>query len=164
MKTLVLISFFLLPVLAGAQHSALSLFDNLVSKTWKAEGTWGDGSAFKQELTMNYVMDSTLVVVNSIGFTDREQTRMGLRNHGIRQFHPETNRIKFWEFDVFGGLTEGTVVADGKNIIYQYQYGNSLVTDMWEYVDDATYNFKVGSYENGEWKQLYLSTQFVAVE
>ena len=99
--------------------------------------------------------------MESIGFVDKAQTKLGPRNHGVRQFDEETNTIKFWEFDVFGGLTKGTVFAEGKNILYQYKYGNSVVTDMWEYVDDATYNFKVGNYENGKWKQVYLSTKFV---
>ncbi|MCH2193388.1 hypothetical protein [Kordia sp.] len=58
-------------------------------------------------------------------------------------------------------MTEGTVSAEGKNIIYIDKYGNSVVTDMWENVDDSTYKFKVGSYENGGWKKVYLSTQFV---
>ena len=48
------------------QKSQLSIFDNLVAKTWKAEGKWGDGSNFKQELKINYSLDSTLVIVNSI--------------------------------------------------------------------------------------------------
>lgn len=152
---------FLSSMLSFGQDSTLSIFDNLVSKTWKAEGKWGDGSKFVQEITFNYSLDKTLVLAESIGFVDKTQTKLGPRNHGVRQFDTKTNTIKFWEFDVFGGLTEGTVFAEGKNIIYQYKYGNSVVTDMWEYVDDKTYNFKVGSYENREWKQVYLSTQFV---
>jgi hypothetical protein len=39
-----------------------------------------------------------------------------------------------------------------------------MVTDMWEYIDDSTYNFKVGNYQNGIWKQVYLSTQFIEVK
>ncbi len=160
MKTKLILFVLMLPVLTYCQTSDLSLFKNLVSKTWNAEGNWGDGSKFKQEIVMNYSLDSTLVVVKSIGYINKEQTKEGLRNHGIRQYDKKSNRIKFWEFDVFGGLTEGTVFSEGKNIVYQYKYGESVVTDMWEYVDDYTYNFKVGSYADGVWKQVYLSTQF----
>ncbi|MEM6720550.1 MAG: hypothetical protein AAF611_14580 [Bacteroidota bacterium] len=159
-KLLLLATFFSL-TLSFAQNSKLAIFDNLVSKTWKAEGKWGDGSKFVQEITFTYSLNKTIVLAESIGFVDKAQTKLGPRNHGVRQFDTKTNTIKFWEFDIFGGLTEGTVVAEGKNIIYQYKYGNAVVTDMWEYVDDSTYNFKVGNYENGEWKQVYLSTQFV---
>ena len=164
MRTLLILATFFLSTLSFGQDAKLSIFDNLVSKTWKAEGKWGDGSKFVQEITFSYDLDKKIVIAESVGFVDKAQTKLGPRNHGIRQFDTATNTIKFWEFDVFGGLTKGTVFAEGKNIVYQYKYGNSVVTDMWEYVDDSTYNFKVGSYENGEWKQVYLSTQFVELK
>ncbi len=164
MKTTTLVVALFISIVTFGQQSKLSIFDNLVSKTWKAEGKWGDGSKFVQETTFKYSLDKKIVIAESIGFVDKAQTKLGPRNHGIRQYDATTNTIKFWEFDVFGGLTEGTVFAEGKNIVYQYKYGNSVVTDMWEYVDDSTYNFKVGSYENGKWKQVYLSTKFVVQE
>lgn len=164
MKNIALLLILLIPIMAFGQNSRLSIFDNLVAKTWKAEGNWGDGSKFKQEIKINYSLDSTIIIAHSIGFIDKEQTKLGLRNHGIRQFDKKSNSIKFWEFDVWGGLTEGIVISEGKNIIYQYNYGGSSVTDMWEYVNDSTYNFKVGDYKDGVWKQLYLSTQFKAIE
>ncbi len=163
-KTKALIVILFISFMSFGQTSELSVFDNLVAKTWKAEGTWGDGSKFIQEISIDYALDSTLVILNSIGFTDQEQTQLGLRNHGIRQYDKESKSIRFWEFDVFGGLTEGIVIPEVKNIIYQYEYGGSHVTDMWEYVNDSTYNFKVGNYEDGIWKQVYLSTQFVEVK
>ncbi|WP_299244260.1 hypothetical protein [uncultured Aquimarina sp.] len=145
-----------------SQETDLSIFKNLVEKTWKAEGKWGDGTLFKQETIFKYDLDNTLVISKSKGFTDKNQTKYGSRNHGIRKFDSETKTIKFWEFDIFGGVTTGTVTIDKKNLIYQYQYGESLITDMWEYVDDYTYNFKVGDYTDGNWKQVYLETQFKA--
>ena len=164
MKVTVSIILFLASFLNYGQNSKLSAFNNLVSKTWKAEGNWGDGSKFMQETDFKYSLDSTIVIVNSIGFINKEQTKLGKRNHGIRQFDNKTNSILFWEFDIFGGLTKGTVSSKEKNIIYTYDYGGSTVTDMWEYIDDSTYNFRVGSYENGTWKQVYLSTQFKLVQ
>ncbi len=164
MKNVFVILLFFVSIKVFSQDSKLSMFDNLVEKTWKAEGNWGDGSKFVQEIKFEYSLDSTLVITNAIGFVDKEQTKLGKRNHGIRQFDKESNSIKFWEFDVFGGLTEGVVFSKDKNIIYQYEYGGSNVTDMWEYVNDSTYNFKVGNYKDGVWKQLYLSTQFIEVK
>ncbi|KZS38993.1 hypothetical protein AWE51_10525 [Aquimarina aggregata] len=164
MKNVFVILLFFVSIKVFSQDSKLSMFDNLVEKTWKAEGNWGDGSKFVQEIKFEYSLDSTLVITNAIGFVDKEQTKLGKRNHGIRQFDKELNSIKFWEFDVFGGLTEGVVFSKDKNIIYQYEYGGSNVTDMWEYVNDSTYNFKVGNYKDGVWKQLYLSTQFIEVK
>ncbi|WP_223826539.1 VOC family protein [Flagellimonas sp. S3867] len=146
----------------GQGQESLSVFENLIGKSWYAEGAWGNGTKFKQEIVFEYDLGGTLVISNAKGFTNQEQTTYGARNHGIRKFHKESNTIEFWEFDVFGGVTKGTVKADGKDIIYTYAYGESVVTDYWEYVDDQTYNFTVGSYENGQWKQVYLKTQFKA--
>ncbi len=164
MKNRILLFFLFVSVLGFCQNSNLSIFDNLISKTWKADGNWTNGSKFKQEITFKYALDNTIIITNSTGYIDQEQTKLGLRNHGVRQFDEKSKHIKFWEFDVFGGLTTGTVFAKGKNIMYQYKYGNSMVTDMWEYINDTTYNFKVGIYKNDIWEQLFLSTQFKAVK
>ncbi len=145
-----------------AQESDLSVFKAFIGKTWKAEGNWGDGTKFKQEIDFKFDLDSTIVITKSKGFTNKEQTKYGSRNHGIRKYDTITKTIKFWEFDVFGGVTEGEVHVDGKNIVYQYKYGESVVTDMWEYVNNTTYNFKVGNYKDDEWKEVYLETQFKA--
>ncbi|WP_431123850.1 VOC family protein [Flagellimonas flava] len=145
-----------------AQDNPLSMFDPLIGKTWSAEGNWGDGSVFKQDITYRYDINNVLVIAEADGHTNQERTTYGPRNHGIRKYDKGSGTIKFWEFDVFGGVTEGTVIAKGKDIIYTYAYGESAVTDYWEYVDDHTYNLTVGSYEDGEWKQKYLKTQFKA--
>ncbi|GAA4277085.1 hypothetical protein [Aquimarina mytili] len=154
--------FFFIIQITLAQESKLSIFKSLANTVWKAEGKWGDGSTFKQEIAFEFDLDSTIVIAKSKGFINKEQTKYGNRNHGIRKYDAVSNTIKFWEFDVFGGLTTGVVEVVGKNILYQYQYGESVVTDMWEYVDDTTYNFKVGNYIDGNWKQTYLETQFKA--
>ena len=164
MKNMAIVLMFLLPLVTFGQKSELSIFDVLVAKTWKAEGNWRDGSKFIQEITMDYSLDSTIIIVHTIGFIDKEQTTLGARNHGVRQFDKESKTILFWEFDVFGGLTKGVVFTEDKNIFYQYEYGGSTVTEMWEYVDASTYHFKVGNYEDGIWKQTYLSTQFREVK
>lgn len=145
-----------------AQQRALSVFEPLMGRTWEANGTWGDGTNFKQEIAFEYSLDSTLVITQSKGFTNQEQSRYGHRNHGIRKLDNASNTIVFWEFDVFGGVTQGKVTCEGKNIYYQYPYGESVVTDLWEFIDHNTYNFIVGDYSEGEWKQKYLETQFIA--
>lgn len=162
MKKFLLIACSLFFFWGQTQENHLDFFEPLMGRTWKAEGTWGDGSPFKQEIVFSYALGNTLVNVESKGYTDQERTQFGPRNHGVRKYDPDSKTIKFWEFDVFGGVTTGTVVAEGKNLRYAYAYGESTVTDLWEYVNDNAYNFKVGDYQNGEWKQVYLSTQFIA--
>ena len=142
----------------------LSIFSPLMDKSWHAEGKWGDGSSFKQEITFHYDLQEKIVIAKSRGYINQEQTEYGDRNHGIRKVNPETGKIEFWEFDVFGGVTQGEVTAEGKDIIYTYTYGTSVVTDYWKYIDDDTYQYTVGSYSDGVWKQKYLETTFQGVE
>ncbi|MEO0552193.1 MAG: hypothetical protein AAF149_03265 [Bacteroidota bacterium] len=146
-----------------AQTNDLSIFNNLVGKIWYAEGKWGDGSSFKQQVHFEFDLEQTIVTAKSKGFTNQEQTTYGNRNLGVRKIDTETGEIRFWEFDVFGGLTQGKITAVGKNLLYQYQYGESFITDMWEYINDSTYNFMVGDYKEGKWNQVYLKTTFTHI-
>lgn len=160
-KTILILALGLFTTSHGQQNK-LDFFDNLINKNWQAEGNWTDGSKFKQEIEFQYSLDGTLVLVKSKGFTNKEQTAYGERNHGIRKYDSKSDTVRFWEFDVFGGVTEGIVTTKGKDIIYSYKYGETTVTDYWGYVDANTYNFTVGDYVNGNWTKTYLSTQFTA--
>lgn len=152
---------FLAPMLVKAQDHPLAIFKPLENYIWSAEGTWGDGSKFKQDITLEFSLDDKIVKVESMGFTNMEQTAFGPRNHGIRQYDEKSGKIKFWEFDVFGNVTQGTVMGEGKNLIYSYDYGGTLVTEMWIYKENHTYDFIVGVYEDGEWQQKFLETAFI---
>ncbi|MEO0340994.1 MAG: hypothetical protein AAF242_17510 [Bacteroidota bacterium] len=143
-----------------SQQDLTTSFQPLLNKTWIASGQWGDGSAFEQTIHFKAAVEGQVILTESYGFIDQEQKKKGHRNHGIRKIDPETGALVFWEFDVFGGVTTGNLEVKDKDFIYQYQYGETMVTDYWEYIDYQTYNFKVGQFEDGEWKQVYLTTQF----
>lgn len=156
----ILYAWLFIPMLCFGQKEALAAFNNLVDKTWAAEGKWGDGSLFKQEISFHFDLENTIIVTESKGFVDKAQTKFGNRNHGIRQYNKAENQIVFWEFDVFGGVTTGTVTIVGKNMMYTYKYGDSIITDLWEYIDDKTYRYVIGNYKDNTWKQVYLETVF----
>lgn len=159
-NTVCFLCFILMSVTITAQNNALLGFENLVNKTWFADGEWSNGTKFKQEVSYTFDLNRTIVITNSKGFVNQEQTKFGNRNHGIRQYNSKTKTIEFWEFDVFGDLTKGTVELKDKNIFYHYKYGESNVTDCWEYINDNIYKFTVGNYVDGEWKAVYLQTEF----
>ena len=159
MKKIIYLILFL-PYILGAQEGPLDIFKALEGSVWSAEGKWGDGSSFKQDVSYEFALNNTIVIAHSMGYTNREQTEFGPRNHGIRQYDETENVIRFWEFDVFGGVTQGIVVSDGRNIIYNYEYGGTALTEIWQYKDDDTYDFTVGIYEDGQWTQKFLETQF----
>jgi len=95
MKTKLLLIAILITTLSFGQDSKLSIFDNLVSKIWKAEGEWSDVSKFVQKITFKYSSDKKLVIAESIGFVDKAQTKLGSRNHGIRQYDAATKLSNF---------------------------------------------------------------------
>ena len=65
MKNLVAIILFLCAsVSALGQDSELAVFNNLIDKTWKAKGNWGDGSEFEQEILFEYDLEKTIVTAN----------------------------------------------------------------------------------------------------
>ena len=145
----------------SAQQNPLSAFQPLIGKTWKAEGNWGNGTQFKQEVTFSFDLNKSVVVAKSKGFINQEQSQYGDRNLGIRQYDPASKEIKFWEYDVFGGLTEGTVELKDQSFYYHYEYGGTNLTDAWEFINDSTFHFKVGLKEGESWKTVYLETQFI---
>lgn len=156
--TFLLISF--LSFSSFAQKDQLTAFEPLIGGTWVAEGKWSNGSIFKQEVSFRYDLSGNVVIAETKGFTDKDQTVFGKRNHGIRKYDPATKQIRFWEFDAFNGLTEGIITILDKNLYYQYTYEESLITDGWEYQDENTYQYKIGVYAGGRWEETYLNTTF----
>lgn len=155
-----LIVLFTFEISDAKSQNDLGIFENLLNKTWVAEGTWGDGSAFKQELYFEKELGGKLIHVTSHGFIDKEQTKTGKRNIGIRSWSEEEGKVKFTEYDVFGGVTTGTVESNEKgDLIYSYNYGGYDLTDYWEKVNDNEYLFTVGLFNNGKWESKYLETK-----
>ncbi|MCT4579829.1 MAG: hypothetical protein N4A35_00300 [Flavobacteriales bacterium] len=152
--------FLLAPIIIYTQKKPLDIFKPLVNHTWHAEGKWNNGSQFKQEITFDFSLKDKLVKVQTLGYTNAQQTEYGLRNEGIRQYDPKSKEIKFWEYDVFGGITEGVVIAQEKDLIYKYTYGGTSVTEMWVYKNEFSYNYIVGIYTDDKWQQKFLETEF----
>lgn len=140
----------------------LQAFENLVGGTWEGKGAWEGGTPFNQHITFEWGLAGKMIRVKTYGNIRREGNEFGLRNEGVRMWSAETDTVKFWEFDIFGGVTEGIVDTDGDNIYYHYQYdagdGPVGLTDAWMYQDENTYHYIVGVYQDEKWKQIYLST------
>ena len=149
------------PIFLTAQETPLVTFKSFEKYVWKAEGIWENGSKFKQEISFELTLNNKIVIIETKGYTNKEQTEFGLRNHGIRYFEEETNKIKFLEFDIYGSVTEGILEIDKNNLLYWYNYGDTLLTEMWVHKNERTYDFIIGIYENGVWKQKFLETEFI---
>ena len=68
---------------------------------------------------------------------------------------------EFYEFDKFGGVSKGKVIADGKDIHYEYEYGDLTLRDSWIFIDKDQYTYVVASVKNGEQDQIYHQGVFV---
>lgn len=144
----------------STQGDAFAAFAPLLNHTWHANGNWGNGQAFKQEITFFSDLENSIIRAEAKGFTDKARTQWGKRNHGVRHWNPANQRMEFYEFDALGGLTTGYLSFRHDSIYYHYTYDGATLTDAWEPSDDGDYTFTVGVYTDTEWKEVYLSTKF----
>ena len=138
-------------------------FTSLIGSKWRMEGKWDNGKSFKQEKEFSLGLEGKIVRVKTYGTINPQTGDFGLRNEGVRTYNAQTKQFEFYEFDVFGGVTSGTVEFEDGNIIYHYTYNGEDLTDFWEKVDEDTYKYKVGILEDGKWTKVYHTSEFVRV-
>lgn len=141
-------------------QDSLSGFDNLVNKTWKTDTHWENKNAFYQEISFEYALNGSLVLTKTKGHINKEQTIIGDRNFGVRQYDQTKKAIYFVEYDIYGGKTEGYISVEGKNLTYTYLYNNEELTEKWIYLNPTTYIYKIGVWKDNNWEKLYLETRF----
>lgn len=142
------------------QIAIAEAFHLLVNKTWYAEGTWEMGQSFRQAITFSYGVQRNVVIAESKGYINQEQTDWGDRNHGVRYWDAINKRLAFTEYDAFGSVTTGHLEVKDSNLYYHYEYLGEVLTDAWERVSPDRYRFRVGQLENGEWTRVVLDTYF----
>jgi len=104
------------------KESAFETLGALVGGTWTYGGKWSNGEPFKQEITYTWGVNNQIIKVQTKGIIDREAKTYGLRNEGIRAWDMEVNKMKFYEFDIFGGVTEGYCVFEEGQFHFEYLY------------------------------------------
>ena len=162
-KTILFISvliFSTLSSMAQDKESTQRVMDLLVGGTWFGTGAWNDGSKFNQEISVEKSLGDQIYIVKTVGNIGGDEPAQGLRNHGVRAWDSSTGVMKFFEFDIFGGITEGTVVLEGKNIFYVYEYEGQILTDAWIYKNDNTFEFVVGIRSGDEWTEVFCNAGF----
>ena len=158
-KILFSIFIFFVTVNLKAQKS-LEAFANLVPGTWISEGKQLGGHEGKAEKIYEWGLNEKLVKVKTYT-TDPKTLKFDLRNEGVRFWKANDELIHFYEFDAFGGITEGTVTINEKDIHYDYEYEGYKLRDSWIYVNADTYKYIVGVWEDGAWKEKFHEGQFI---
>lgn len=142
-------------------QNTLQIFDDFIGKKWVANGTWKDGSTFKQELTFTKDLNGRIIKVQTNGFINSENTAWGKRNFGVRYWDEKSQKILFIEFDVFGGVTTGTAFSNAHgDLLYQYPYHGMLLTERFKKIDDNSYQYIIGTYEDSTFTEQFLSTEY----
>lgn len=159
---LLILSFTLSFQLQAQDENPLAFLEKLMGKTWVIDAEWGDGSVFRQEITVSYGLQGNIIIFETKGFIDAERTQFGDRSFGVRKYDTESEKVLFWEFDTFGGVTTGEIKQKGKDIWFIYRYGGSTIADIWEYLDDETFAFRVVAYDNNQIGELYLKGAYRA--
>ena len=149
-----------------AQDNPLEKLSNLVGGKWVIDTQWENGGKFRQEYIYEWGLNEKIIKVKTFGTVNMETGEFGLRNEGIRTYDKRENKIKFWEFDVFGGMITGEVRIEENDIHFNYLYpvGGEIkeMVDLWEYVDVNKYRYKVRMKAGDKFKEL-LSTEVVRV-
>jgi hypothetical protein len=135
----------------------LLVFENLIGGTWTIKADLEDGEVFHQKHQYEWSLDKRIVKVKTRGTIDEDTKEFGLRDEGIRAYNPKDSTIRFWEFDVFGGVTEGLVLIDNDNFEYIYNYSGHTLRHKWIYVDSDTYEFIILSEKDGKMTELLRS-------
>ncbi len=145
-------------------QSELTPLKNLIGGTWIADGVWGDGSKFEQKVHFEAGLSGKMIKTKTWGNISASGYEFGLRSEGVRFWDASDSTLKFWEFDVFGSALEGEIMIHGKDLYLSYFYdfgsGPMKLTDAWIYTSKNEYEFIVGVFDEGKWKQKYISTPF----
>ncbi|MEQ9466628.1 MAG: hypothetical protein RLN88_04400 [Ekhidna sp.] len=154
MKNLLLISLLIASQFTQAQNESIKAFENLVGSTWIADGKQLGGHDGKTVKEFEWGLERKIVKVKTYT-TDPKTLEFGLRNEGVRAFNSETKQLEFYEFDKLGGVSKGIIKIEGKNIYYEYAYGDMLLRDSWIFLSEDEYRYQVCSMKDETCDQTF---------
>ena len=146
------------------KEEAYRAYANLVGK-WETKGKWANGSDFHQEIVVETELTENIFIVKTHDYVDSKQFDNARRNYGIRAWDKDEQKMKFWEFDVFGGIISGEVIIDGLDMYHVYEYqmkdgSKQTLADAWIFVDKDTYAYKICAFEGGKAGKEYMSATY----
>lgn len=148
-----------------SREQAYKTYSNFVGGKWEAKGKWKNGSDYHQEIIVETELTKNIFTVKTQDYIDSKQFDNSRRNYGVRAWDDKEKKMKFWEFDVFGGIVTGEIIFDGNNIYHVYQYplksgGTKMLADAWIYINKDSYTFKIAEFNEGKLGKEYMSSTF----
>ncbi|HAP62253.1 MAG TPA: hypothetical protein DCR93_23055, partial [Cytophagales bacterium] len=137
---------------------------NLTEGTWEVDTTFANGERFHQRKNFISALNGHALTTQTKGTVDMETQEFGLRNEGMIVYRAADDTIVFMEADVFGGVTEGTVTIEGKDIYFDYPYQGGKFRDAWIWVNRDEYRYEIRAWQDGEYSQVYLAAPMIRLE
>ncbi|MCU0392738.1 MAG: hypothetical protein MUE81_16640 [Thermoflexibacter sp.] len=148
----------------ASKEAIFQSYQQLIGGKWETKGKWNNGQEFHQEISIETELSKRIFTVKTYDYVDAKQFDNAQRNYGIRAWDESTKKMKFWEFDAFGGIITGEIIIKGKDIYHIYEYpspkGKLLLADVWIYIDKDTYTFKVCEFKDGNLGKEYMKTTY----
>ncbi len=170
-KCRIVLSVLIFPLLAFSQdekESAMNALAEMIGGKWVIHTKWENGGEFRQEQIFEWGLGKTIIKTTTYGTVNQETGEFGLRNEGIRAWDSAAKQMKFWEFDVFGGITTGVCGMEGNSFYYEYEYAPEgemqIFRDVWTKIDKNTYSYQIGIYKDGKFAKVFLEVEAKRVE
>lgn len=145
------------------REALFAFFAHLEGGEWWGEGEWAGGGRFEQVHRYERSLDGRLVRLLTL-MPDSAGSGLVLRAEGVRAWDEEAGAMRFWEFDRYGGITEGRVGLHGEALYYEYPYtvggATQTLRDEWRPTVGGGYEYRVGAWGDGAWEQTFLVATF----
>jgi hypothetical protein len=140
-----------------SKKAAYDAFDNMVGGEWHINAASTDGTPFKQQVKVEWGAGNAFFTSSTTGIVDKNTKATGVRNQGMRMWDANSGSFRFWECDAFGGITEGSIVIEGNDILYVYEYEGKIVTEAFMQKNKNTYEYIVGVRSSGVWTDVFIN-------
>lgn len=148
LKTIILSTVLISLTLSAQEESPLNRLAFLVENDWRETGTWlKSGREFDQKLSGEWSLNNKIIKLHTEGIVNMETGERGLRNEGIFAYDSFNQKLKYYAFDVYGGLAESEVIFEEDKIHIKYQVPlQGKLTDFkdtWTRTDENTFSLEI---------------------
>lgn len=149
---------------AQKPSTKLGTVENFAKGCQEMKGLWSNGQKFRQVQQPEWALNKHIVKVKTWGTINQKTGKFDLRNEGIHTWDAQKKQTIFWEFDIFGGITQGTCTIEDKNLYYDYSYQGKTFRDSWVYIEPDKYAYKVGIYTKEQWQKVFLESTYQKIK
>lgn len=137
------------------RKEAYAAFDVFLGGSWEIDAFFLDGKRLMQKFEITKGANGQ--IFHSKTWQKNDAGEYQLHSEGVRSWDEMSRSFKFWEWGVDGSSVSGSIVIEGKNILYIYEYGDEIVTDVYSYERDGLFEYIIGVKEGDKWANVYAN-------